>query len=89
MPENLHEQNWDCEVELDWNESADDFDPQWLIEYEVYVNDLYDHSTSQRYTRTIVYGTQNGANTFAVIAVDTAGNKSEPATVTANLNCSF
>jgi hypothetical protein len=49
MPENLHEQNWDCEVELDWDESADDFDPQWLIEYEVYVNDLYDHSTSQRY----------------------------------------
>jgi Fibronectin type III domain len=87
-PQNLREQNWgDCEVELDWDESTDDFDPQWLIEYEVYVNDVYDHSTSQRHTRTIVYGTQNGANTFAVIAVDTAGNKSDAAVVTANLTC--
>jgi hypothetical protein len=36
-----------------------------------------------------VYGTQNGANTLAVIAVDTAGNKSDPATVIANLTCGF
>jgi chitodextrinase len=89
-PGNLHENNWgDCEVELDWDESTDDFDPQWILEYEVYVNDVYDHSTSLRFTRTIVYGTQNGANTLAVIAVDTAGNKSDPATVVANLNCGF
>jgi chitinase len=88
-PGNLHEQNWDCEVELDWDESSDDFDPPWLIEYEVYVNGQYDHSTSQRNTRTIVYGTESGPNTFSVIAVDTAGNRSGEATVTANLTCSF
>jgi chitinase len=86
-PANLYEQNWGCEVELDWDESTDDFDPQWLIEYEVYVNGVYDHSLSLRYTRTIVYGTVNGPNTFSVVAVDTVGNKSEPATVTTNLSC--
>ena len=62
-PGNLRqsEQNWgDCGVEMDWDESTDDFDPQWLIEYEVYANDVYDHSTSQRFTRTIVYGTSPG-----------------------------
>ena len=74
-------------MELDWDESTDDFDPQWLIEYEVYVNGVYDHSTSLRYTRTIVYGTQNGLNTFSVIAVDTVGNKSDPAEVSTDLTC--
>jgi chitodextrinase len=87
-PGNLRAGSWgDCEVELDWDESTDDLDPQWLIEYQVYVNGVYDHSLSQRYTRTIVYGTQNGANTFAVIAVDTAGNRSDPAEVVENLTC--
>jgi hypothetical protein len=89
-PGNLRENNWgDCEVELDWDEATDDLDPQWLLEYEVYVNDVYDHSTSLRYTRTIVYGTQNGPNSLSVIAVDTAGNKSDAATVIANLVCGF
>jgi hypothetical protein len=44
-------------------------------------------SASLRYTRTVVYGTLEGANTFAVIAVDTAGNRSAPATVTTTLDC--
>jgi len=55
--------------------------------YEVYVNDVYDHSTSLLFTRTIVYGTQNGPNTFKVAAVDTAGKRSEPAELTADLTC--
>jgi hypothetical protein len=89
-PGNLFENNWgNCEVELDWDESTDDLDPQWILEYEVYVNEVYDHSTSLRFTRTIVYGNRNGANDFAVIAVDTAGNRSDAATVIANLNCGF
>jgi chitodextrinase len=88
-PASLSQQNWgDCEVELSWAESTDDLDPQWLIEYEIYVNDVYDHSLALRYTRTIVYGTNDGPNTFKVIAVDTAGNKSDPAEATASLNCS-
>ena len=49
------------------------------------MNDVYDHSLSLRYTRTIVYGTHDGPNDFSVIAVDTAGNKSEPVTITLDL----
>lgn len=86
-PGNLRANNWgDCEVELDWDESTDDLDPPFVIKYEIYVNDVLDHSLALRFTRTIVYGTQP-FNTFAVVAVDTAGNRSMPATVTANLNC--
>jgi chitodextrinase len=66
-----------CEVMLDWTESTDDFDPQFVIEYEVYLNGVHDHSTSLRYTQTILYANQNGVNTFAVAAVDSAGNRSE------------
>jgi hypothetical protein len=87
-PGNFGQNNWgDCEVELTWDESTDDVDPQWIIEYQIFVNDVYDHSTSLRYHRTIVYGNRNGANTFMVVAVDQAGNRSDPAEVTADLIC--
>ena len=66
-----------CEVHLDWTESTDDFDPQFAIEYEVYVNGEHDHSLALRFTKTSVYATRNGVNTFAVTAVDSAGNRSE------------
>jgi hypothetical protein len=66
-----------CEVMLDWTESTDDFDPQFVIEYEVYLNGVHDHSTALRITRAVVYANQNGVNTFAVAAVDSAGNRSE------------
>jgi chitodextrinase len=81
----LYGQNGACEVELTWTESTDDSDPQWIIEYQIYVNGVYDHSLSLRYTRTIVYGTHDGLNEFSVIAVDTAGNKSEPVAITLDL----
>jgi chitodextrinase len=85
-PTNFFTDSWgDCEAQLDWDESTDDLDPQWLIEYEVYINGVYDHSTSQRLTRTIVYGTRTGLNTFGVVAVDTAGNRSGTAEATADL----
>jgi hypothetical protein len=87
-PGGLRENNWgDCEVELIWSASTDDLDPQFIIEYEVYVNDVYDHSTSLLVTRTTVYATQNGPNSFKVAAVDTAGNRSEPAEITPDLTC--
>ena len=79
----------DCEVELDWTESTDDLDPQFVIEYQVFVNGVYDHSTSLRFSRTTVYGNRNGLNTFGVVAVDTAGNRSGTAEVTLDLNCPF
>jgi len=65
-----------CEVDLDWTESTDDLDPQFVIEYEIYVNGEKDHSTALRLTKTAVYTTRNGVNTFAVAAVDSAGNRS-------------
>jgi chitodextrinase len=86
-PGNFNASSWGCEVELGWSESTDDLDPQWILEYQVFVNDVYDHSLSLRATRTIVYGTLDGANAFSVTAVDTAGNRSAPATLTAVLDC--
>jgi chitodextrinase len=66
-----------CEVQLQWTESNDDFDPQFVIEYEIYLNGEHVDSTALRYTNRVVYANQNGLNTFAVAAVDSAGNRSE------------
>jgi chitodextrinase len=65
-----------CEVQLQWTESTDDFDPQFAIEYEIYLNGVHVDSTALRFTQTVVYANQNGVNTFAVAAVDSAGNRS-------------
>ena len=79
----------DCEVALDWTESTDDLDPQWLIEYQIFVNGVYDGSTTQRVTRAVSYGNRNGLNTFEVVAIDTAGNRSGAGQVTMDLPCPF
>lgn len=86
-PANFRESSWGCETELNWDESTDDLDPPLSLEYQIYVNDVYDHSLTLRRTRTIVYGTLDGPNAFSVVAVDSAGNRSAPATVTAILDC--
>lgn len=65
-----------CEVQLVWTESTDDFDPQFAIEYEIYLNGVHVDSTALRFTNRVVYANQNGVNTFAVAAVDSAGNRS-------------
>jgi chitodextrinase len=65
-----------CEVQLQWSESTDDLDPQFVIEYEIYLNGVHVDSTALRYTNAVVYANQNGVNTFAVAAVDSAGNRS-------------
>ena len=86
VPTNLWADHWgDCEVELDWDDSTDDFDPQWVIAYEIYINGRFDHATSQLHTRAVAYGDLHGVNTFAVIAVDSAGNKADAAEAEANL----
>jgi cellulose 1,4-beta-cellobiosidase len=82
-PGNLY--GWDVgdgarEVDLFWTESFDNQTPQASIAYEVYLNGVLDHTTSG--DRAIVYATQGGENTFTVIAVDDAGNRSEPASIT-------
>ena len=81
-PGNLH--GWDAgdgarEINLFWTQSVDNQTPQASIVYEVYMNGILDHSTTGG--RAILYATQAGANTFTVIAVDQAGNRSEPASV--------
>jgi hypothetical protein len=82
-PAGLH--GWDAgdgarEINLFWTESFDNQTAQASIAYEIYMNGVLDHTTGGR--RAILYATSAGENTFTVIAVDDAGNRSEPATVT-------
>jgi hypothetical protein len=82
-PGNLH--GWDTgdgarEINLFWKESFDNQTPQASIAYEVYMNGVLDHTTSG--ARAILYATQGGENIFTVIAVDDAGNRSAPASIT-------
>jgi chitin-binding protein len=82
-PGNLH--GWDAgdgarEINLFWTQSVDNQTPQPSIVYEVYMNGVLDHTTGGG--RAILYATQAGENTFTVIAVDEAGNRSEPASIT-------
>jgi hypothetical protein len=84
MPSNLRTngmQFGDGETWLFWDQSADNQTAQSLIEYKVYANGVYDHSTVGRGS-TILYGNPNAVNTYTVIAVDAAGNQSAPATIT-------
>ena len=80
-PGNLH--GWDVgdgarEINLFWTQSVDNQTSQASIVYEVYQNGVLDH-TIIGVGRTILYANQAGENTFTVIAVDEAGNKSAPA----------
>ena len=69
-----------AEIDLTWDQSTDDLDPQWVIKYNVYVNGVLSDVVVGS-GRSIVYGTF-GTNTISVEAVDSAGNKSAPATIT-------
>jgi len=80
-PGNLTASNFDAEVHLFWTESFDNQTPQSAMRYEVYVNGTLDHIITGD-DRTILYATINGENTFTVIAVDSAGNRSEPVSIT-------
>jgi hypothetical protein len=65
---------------LFWIESFDNQTAQASIVYEVYQNGVLDQTTSG--DRAILYATQSGENTFTVIALDAAGNRSAPASIT-------
>jgi hypothetical protein len=73
----------DGETWLFWAQSTDNVTPQPLIRYDVYANGVFDHSLLGA-DSTILYGNPGGPNTFQVIAVDSAGNQSAPATLTTN-----
>jgi len=83
-PSNLSGSNFGEETWLVWGQSTDDVTPQSLIKYEVYVNDVLDHTLIAR-GETVLYGTAGIINVFKVIAVDESGNKSEPATFTIDM----
>jgi chitodextrinase len=71
----------DGETWLFWQQSTDNVDPQPFIRYDVYVNGVFDHSL-MGFDRTVVYGNPGVENTYQVIAVDSAGNQSAPASLT-------
>jgi hypothetical protein len=76
----------DGETWLDWAASGDNATPSGLIVYEVYLNDRFDQPIGGGFTEAILYADLGVVSTIEVIAVDGAGNKSAPATVT--VDCS-
>jgi hypothetical protein len=80
VPTNVHMagSNGACEFWVGWTQSTDDTDPQYLIEYEIYVNGVLSPlAVGAGIDRDFVYGTSGGENVFTVKAVDQAGNTSE------------
>lgn len=73
------------ETHLFWDQSTDDFDAQKHIRYDVYVNGVWSDVLFGSLQPSIVYGTVGALNHIEVIASDTAGNESEPATVEVDL----
>jgi hypothetical protein len=82
-PANLSAYSLDgaTEMQIQWTQSTDDFDAQSNIRYDVHVNGVF---------QDVVFGSGGpipeygvfGENTIEVIATDTAGNASPPATTT-------
>lgn len=71
----------DGEIRLTWDQSVDDLDPQTVIRYDIRLNGVLD-SVVVGHGRQFMYLTERGTNTITVTAQDTAGNTSDPASVT-------
>ncbi len=69
------------EMQIQWSQSTDDFDAQANIRYDVYVNGALEDIRFGSGGPITAYG-EFGENTVEVIASDTAGNASPPATTT-------
>jgi hypothetical protein len=76
----------DGETWLNWNASTDNATPSGLIVYEVFLNDRFDQGIGGGLTAAILYADLGFVNTIDVIAVDGAGNRSGPTSVT--VDCS-
>jgi hypothetical protein len=76
----------DGETWLSWSASSDNATPTGLLVYEVYLNGTLDQPIGGGYTEAILYADLNVVSTIEVFAVDGAGNRSDPATVT--VDCS-
>jgi len=72
----------DGETWLSWGASTDNATPSGLIVYEVFLNGRFDQGIGGGYTQAILYADQGVLNTIEVVAVDGAGNRSAPASVT-------
>jgi hypothetical protein len=72
----------DGETWLSWSASSDNATPSGLIVYEVYLNGRFDQPIGGGYTQAILYADLGVVSTIEVLAVDGAGNKSAPASVT-------
>ncbi len=70
----------DGEVRLRWDPSTDNVDGEAFLRYDIYVNGALDH-TLVGAREAAVYGVVGQTNRFEVIASDTAGNASAPATL--------
>jgi hypothetical protein len=73
------------ETWLPWGASSDNATPTGLIVYEVYLNGRFDQGIGGGYTQAILYVDAGVLNTIEVFAVDGAGNRSAPATVTVDM----
>jgi hypothetical protein len=69
-----------------WGRSTDNVTPQEHIRYYVYLNGQVDGATVDPYPHQVtMYLTLDIVNTIEVYAVDEAGNRSAPATMTIDL----
>jgi hypothetical protein len=87
-PANLTEQTFgtgDGETELRWDESADNATPTGQLVYEVFLNGQFDQAVGFGLTKATLYSEVGVLNTIEVVAVDGAGNRSAPASVTVDL----
>jgi chitodextrinase len=74
------------EAMVTWGNSTDNVSPQEHIRYYLYVNGQFDGATVDPYPhRFSMYLTLGIVNTIEVYAVDEAGNRSAPATMTVDL----
>lgn len=72
----------DGETHLTWAASTDNATPSSQMVYEVFLNGQFDQAIGFGGTKAILYVALDTLNTLEVIAVDGAGNRSAPASVT-------
>jgi chitodextrinase len=80
-PTNLHlvSDNGGGEFYIGWTQSTDDVDPQYAIEYEIYINGVMSPlPVSAGVEEDFVYAHPDCVNTVVVKAVDRTGNTSGP-----------
>ena len=79
----------DGETWLSWAASSDNATPQGLMVYDVLLNGRFDQQIGGGLTSAILYADHGVVNTIEVIAVDGAGNRSAPASVTVDCSEGF